>query len=168
VLRIPRRLYEKAVERGIDLETRVVDLLLNEVELDPAEEASIRLELAERFLKESKEYLARGDAVQASEKMYKVVEECVKALAKLYRLPEQQRAVEEGGSQLLGKAARRLAKMLKEPRLEFVWAVAYDIHVRGFHEAKYGVEDVQGDMEHIEWLLHYTKKQLEERNHNGV
>ena len=30
--------------------------------------------LAERYLKETREYIAKGDAIQASEKMYRVVE----------------------------------------------------------------------------------------------
>nr|WP_245521939.1 PaREP1 family protein [Pyrobaculum neutrophilum] len=37
--------------------------------------------MAERFLAEAEQYVERGDAVQASEKLYKAVEECVEALA---------------------------------------------------------------------------------------
>jgi hypothetical protein len=61
---------------------------------------------------EAKEYVERGDAVQASEKMYKVVEECIKALAQQYNTPEHQAAVKEGRgwTQLLGKAARGLSR----------------------------------------------------------
>jgi hypothetical protein len=35
-----------------------------------------------------------------------------------------------------------------------VWARAYDIHVWGFHEAKYTVEDIK----HLDWLLNYVKQ----------
>ena len=170
VLRIPRRLYEKAAERGIDIESRVIELLLSEIKVDPAEEASIRIELAERFLDEAEGYLGKGDPVQASEKMYKVVEECIKALARLLSIPEYQSAVKEGRwwIQLLGKAARSLARMLSEPRVEFAWAVAYDLHVWGFHEAKYSVDDIRGDLDHVRWILSFTKKLLEEsRTHKS-
>ncbi len=163
VVRVPRRLYERIVERGIDLEEKIVEALLAELDADPEEEALIRVELAERLLEEARELLGKGDAVQASEKMYKVVEECIKALARLYDIPERRRAIQEGRwwTQLLGKASRRLARLLNEPRLELVWSLAYEIHVWGFHEAKYSVEDVRGDLEHVKWILDYTKKHLE-------
>jgi len=93
------------------------------------------------------------------------VEECIKALAERYDTPEHREAAREGRwwAQLLGKVARRLARELNEPRIEYVWAVAYDVHVWGFHEAKYTVEDVKGDLEHASWLLNYTKQAAERR-----
>lgn len=92
--------------------------------------------------------------------MCKAVEECIKTLARLHNLPEYEKAVKEGRwwTQLLGKAARRLARKLNEPRIEFTWSIAYDIHVWGFHEAKYSIEDIEGDLKHAEWLLNYTKQ----------
>jgi hypothetical protein len=48
--------------------------------------------------------------------------------------------------------------MLGEPKIEYAWAVAYDIHVWGFHEAKYGVEDVREDVGHVKWLLNYARQ----------
>lgn len=128
--------------------------------LDPGIAAEARIELAGKYLAEAEEHLARGDAVQASEKLYEAVEECIKALAELYDTPEHREAAREGRwwAQLLGKAARRLARELNEPKIEYAWAVAYDVHVWGFHEAKYTVEDVRDDLEHTSWLLNYTKQ----------
>ncbi|MBP1448969.1 MAG: hypothetical protein JZD41_02980, partial [Thermoproteus sp.] len=40
-----------------------------------------RLELAEKLLEEGLELVRRGDSVQASEKLYKAAEECIKAMA---------------------------------------------------------------------------------------
>jgi hypothetical protein len=141
-----------------------VDLVISALgeEVDPRVALEARVELAEKYLAEAKEYLAKGDAVQASEKLYKVVEECIKALAQRYDTPEHREAVKEGRwwAQLLGKAARRLARELSEPRIEYAWAVAYDVHVWGFHEAKYTPEDVKGDIEHMEWLLNYVKQKV--------
>ena len=119
-----------------------------------------RIKLAGKMLRDAEEYLARGDAVRASEKLYKTVEECIKLLAQLYSLPEYEKAVREGRwwTQLLGKAARRLSKRLSEPRIADVWARAYDVNVWGFHEAKYGVEDIRGDIQYAKWLIEYVKK----------
>lgn len=87
------------------------------------------------------------------------MEECIKALAQYYNL-EHQIAVKEGRwwIQLLGKTSRRLSKILKEPKIECVWAVAYDIHVWGFHEGKYSIEDIEEDVEHVKWLLNYVRQ----------
>ena len=157
--RIPKKLYEKAFEQGLDPESTLVEPLLNKLNTDPVEEAEARLELAEKHLEEAGEYIAKRDPVQASEKMYKAVEERIKTLARLHNLPEYEKAAKEGRwrTQLLGKAARRLARKLNEPRIEFTWSIAYDIHVWGFHEAKYSIEDIEGDLKHAEWLLNYTK-----------
>jgi hypothetical protein len=38
------------------------------------------IEFIEKFLADGNEYIKRRDPVQASEKLYKVVEECIKAL----------------------------------------------------------------------------------------
>ena len=159
---IPKRLYEKALEIGIDVESRVVDLLPGELALDPQEELSVRLELAERFLEEAEEYLTKGDPVQASEKLYEAVEGCIKALARLYRLPQYETAKAEGRwwTQLLGKAARALSRQLGEPRIEQAWAIAYDVHAWGFHEAKYGADDIRGDLAYAKWLLDYTREKV--------
>ncbi len=174
-IELPKKLVEKLKERGLDPTTHIVDTLVRELELDPVEEAETRIELAEKYLEEARKYIERGDAVQASEKMYKVVEECIKALAHMHKLPEYEKAVKEGRwwTQLLGKAARKLAKLLNEPRIESTWSIAYDIHVWGFHEAKYTVEDIAQDIQHIEWLLNHTKKQIKtttkhQSNNNSI
>jgi hypothetical protein len=141
-----------------------VDLVISALgeEVDPKVALEARVELAEKYLAEAEEHLARGDAVQASEKLYKVVEECIKALAQRYNTPEHREAAREGRwwAQLLGKAARRLARELSEPRITDAWSRAYDVHVWGFHEAKYTVEDVKEDVGYVEWLLNYVKQRV--------
>ena len=66
---IPKRLYEEMRKKGIDVESRIVEVLLKELNLDPEEEASMHLELAERYFEEAKEYLAKEDPTQASEEL---------------------------------------------------------------------------------------------------
>jgi hypothetical protein len=83
-------------------------------------------------------------------------------LAQRYDTPEHREAAREGRwwAQLLGKAARRLARELNEPRITDAWSRAYDVHVWGFHEAKYTVEDVKEDVGYVEWLLNYVKQRV--------
>ncbi|WP_243665831.1 PaREP1 family protein [Vulcanisaeta sp. JCM 16159] len=33
---------------------------------------------------------------------------------------------------------------------------AYDLHVRGFHEGKYGIDQVRVDLPLVEWFVNYT------------
>ena len=112
-----------------------------------------------RFLDEGREYITKGDAIQASEKLYKAVEECIKLLAEKYKLPEYRKAGEDGkwASYLLGKAAGRLADNLKEKEIGNAWAKAFEIHVWGFHEGKYDVEEIKRSVPYVEWLVGYVK-----------
>lgn len=128
-------------------------------------EAEIYLKTAEKSLEEAKNYIKEKNPVQASEKLYKAVEECVKILSQLYKLPEYEEAMREGRwwTQLLGKSARKLSKILKEPKIEQTWAIAYDIHVWGFHEAKYSIDDIKDDVKYVEWIVKYTKEVLKNR-----
>lgn len=108
-----------------------------------------------RLVDESKEYIAKGDPIQASEKLYKAVEECIKVLAERHKLPEYDEAKEDGRwrSYLLGRAARKLTSDLKRTEIEDAWVRAFDIHVWGFHEGKYGIEDIKLDVPYVEWLV---------------
>jgi len=69
---LPRRLVEEVESIGLDLVDVIVDALSGNV--DPSLTSEARIVLAERYLEEAREYIAKGGAVQASEKMYKVVE----------------------------------------------------------------------------------------------
>jgi len=88
---IPRRLYEEAKRRGLDIETRVVEFLARELELDPREEVSLHVELAKGFLREALSLLEKNDTVQASEKLYKAAEEAIKAMAEALGPPRPKR-----------------------------------------------------------------------------
>jgi len=134
VVYIPKRIAEEAARRGLDIDDLVLNAVIEELKLDPSEVPRVRVELAERFLEEAKTHLEKGDPVRASEKLYKVAEECVKALAEAFDLPELEEARKRGRwtAYLLGSASRSLAKKLNEPRVEYVWAVAYDVHVGAF------------------------------------
>ncbi len=159
---IPRRLAEEAIKRGLDLEELVFQAIAKALDLDPQEVAEARVELAEKMLKEAEEYIAKKDIVQASEKLYKVVEECIKALAEKYGVKQLEVAEKKGkwDTWLLGQAATDLSKILREERIRLAWKDAYDIHVWGFHEAKYRIEDVEAALPLAKWILEYTKKTI--------
>lgn len=162
-LHIPERLVKEVESRGLD----IVDLIISALygELNPRIITESRIELAERYLSEARSYLDKGDSIQASEKMYKVVEECIKALAEYYKVPELEEMRKRGRwlTWLLGSTARTLAEKLNEPKIEYVWTVAYDIHMWGFHEAKYSIDKIRMDVQHVEWLLNFTKQTVKQR-----
>lgn len=118
-----------------------------------------RLKRAEDSLNEAKKYIKKGDSVQGSEKLYKVVEECIKLLAEKNKLAEYKKAEKEGRwwTYLLSSASYKLAKELKEEKIGDSWARAYDLHVWGFHECKHSVDIVASGLPHAEWILNYAK-----------
>lgn len=162
-IKVPRKIIDRAEELGLDLESVIYEALLRELKLNPGEEAELRLELARKYLDEARMYVEKGDAVQASEKLYKAVEECIKALAYQLNVPEVAKAREYGMwfTWLLDKTARRIAGVLGEYRVKSVWDAAYSLHIWGFHEAKLSVDDIRMDISQVEWLLEYTRKVVE-------
>lgn len=117
------------------------------------------IEFIEKTLAEGKEYISKGEPVQASEKLYKAVEESIKLLAQKQGLPEYEEAQREGRwwSRLLSRAARRLTRELGEERIVNAWTHAFDLHTWGFHECSLKVEDVEQDIPHVGWLVNYVK-----------
>ena len=163
VIYIPKRIIDEAKRRGIDIEEVVLKALASIVNADNYTIALARIEIAEKMLSEAKEYIARRDVVQASEKLYKVVEECIKTLAEVLKI-SQLKEVEKRSkwdTWLLGKASREISEKLGEEKITLIWAKAYEIHIWGFHEVKYDVKDIEIALPLVEWLLNYTKQTLE-------
>ena len=132
------------------------------LKLNPNEEVEIHLEIAEKSLNEAKQYMEKKNPVQASEKLYKAVEECIKALAKTVKTLQLKEAEKRGkwDTWLLGRASTDISKVLKEDKIRLAWTMAYDIHVWDFHEAKYRMEDVETALPLTEWLLNFTKQTI--------
>ncbi len=164
-IHVPKKLVDEAKRRGLDVSELVLNATASALDLDAREVASARLEPAEKSLREAKEFIERRDVVQASEKLYKAVEECIKALAEVFNVPQLEEVRKRGrwDTWLLGMAATDLSKKLGEDRIRLVWKDVYDIHVWGFHEAKYRVEDVEAALPLVEWLLNYTKQVIDEK-----
>ncbi|MEM1606490.1 MAG: hypothetical protein QXW41_09620 [Fervidicoccaceae archaeon] len=52
---IPKSVADEILRRGLDVESFVIDSILEKLKLDPQEEVAIYVELAERFLSEVQE-----------------------------------------------------------------------------------------------------------------
>ena len=139
-MEIPSELLREVERRGLD----IVDIIIGAIErVDLSSGIKLRVDLAMKYLNESRSYMEKGDAVQASEKAYKAVEEVIKALAERYNTPEYQEAVREGGwfTYILQRASNTLSTILGE-WVAMGWASAYAVHVWGFHEGKLSTKDL--------------------------
>jgi len=87
-----------------------------------------RLELLSRKLAEAGKCVAREDAVQASEKLYKAAEEAVKELAFGFELSKSKEAQ------------------------------AWFLHVEGFHEARLEIEEVKVRVGSVRELVSVVEK----------
>ncbi|NPB00993.1 MAG: hypothetical protein GXO10_06425 [Crenarchaeota archaeon] len=98
------------------------------------------------------------DPVQASEKLYKVVENCIKILAILYNIEEYEIAKKEGTwwSKLLARSAHKLSKLLNNDTIVRAWQAGFDLHVYGFHEEAYTQQEVKNIIPIVEDLLNLT------------
>lgn len=122
---------------------------------------SERAGLIKHLLSEADSYLAKGDAIQSSEKLYKAAEECIKALSERLNL-EESKAAEERGRwtvTLLEKAVRKLVDKLGID-IQLGWDAANHLHVWGFHEAKLEAEDVKGRVPIIRRLIELMEKRI--------
>jgi hypothetical protein len=118
---------------------------------------SMRIEIIKNLLAEAEEYLAKGDAVQSSEKLYKAAEECIKLLSERFNLPEAKKAEEKGRwtVTLLEKAVRKLSDKISID-VQLGWDSANYLHVWGFHEAKLEAENVKARLPLIKRLIELT------------
>ncbi len=93
---IPQSLIEALRKRGLDVDY-VIDVLASKLGLDPLDTARAHAELALVAFGEGLNFIDRGDVVQSSEKLYKAVEEAIKALAIAKNLDEAREALNKAG-----------------------------------------------------------------------
>jgi HEPN domain-containing protein len=149
---IYQRLKEEAERRGAAVDEVAVELLEAALgaSLDPPERAEFHRSLAEKFLREAEELLARGDYVQASEKAWGAAAQIVKAVAA------------KKGKELRshGDLWRFVSEIAGEDReLRRLWSRAKSLH-QNFYEGwmppedvKYAVEDVKQFIERLKRML---------------
>ncbi len=118
-----------------------------------------RLELLSRMLVEAEKCIEGGDAVQASEKLYKASEEAVKELAFRLELPESEEAGKKGRwtAPLLFRAVRRVSERINPEILNW-WHAAWFVHVEGFHEARLDIEEVKARVNAVRELVNIVEK----------
>jgi len=118
-----------------------------------------RINIAEAYMAECREYLDKGDPVQASEKAYKAAEEVIKALAEKFKTVEYQEALREGRwyTYLLSRASKTLASQLGDWVLDG-WNSAYDLHVWGFHEGELTVDYVKVGVRKVETMINEARE----------
>jgi hypothetical protein len=46
---------------------------------------------------------------------------------------------------------------MNEPKIAETRAIAYDIYVRSFHEAKYTIDEIKDFIDYVKWLVEYAK-----------
>jgi hypothetical protein len=117
------------------------------------------LELALKYLEEGKS-LVDKDPVQASEKLYKATEEVVKALATYFNLSDILEDVAKSGRwsvTRLWRSVLRISDKLGELFMHS-WNSAWVLHVWGFHEAKFGPEDVKKLLPYVERMALEAQK----------
>ena len=156
---IPKKLYDEAIRRGIDVEELVLSVLINTLKPDPETLIRIRVELAINYLNEGKDLIDK-DPIQASEKLYRAVEESVKALAIYYDLKDVLAKVNERGrwtvtelEKAVIEISRRIGKWFRQS-----WDTANYLHVWGFHEMKLDAEDVKDRLPDIEKMIQEAQK----------
>ncbi|BDR93099.1 PaREP1 family protein [Vulcanisaeta souniana] len=130
--------------------TTIIDVLAAKLNLDPSDTAKAHAELALAMFNEGLGFVDKGDVVQASGRLYKAVEEAIKALAIAKNLDEAREALERGRwtVSLLDDAASKLGDVA-----ERAWAEAYFLHVNGFHEVRIKIDEVERRVKYIRPLI---------------
>ena len=155
---LPKSLIEQIKKFEIDLESKFIDFLIKELKLNPDEEIKIRIELAMKYLNEGKELIDK-DPVQASEKLYKSAEECVKILAIFFKYEDILKRVEGRGKWSvtdLEKVVERVSDRINNWFYD-AWDHAWILHVWDFHEAKLDSEAIRRRVSYIERIVYETK-----------
>ena len=102
------------------------------------------LNLNRKYLMEAEEFLAKGDSIQASEKLWGATAEIVKAIA-------AKRGVELRSHRDLWEFVDKLADELKDPDIVKLFSVANALH-QNFYEAWMPLGAVKRDAEAVKQL----------------
>jgi HEPN domain-containing protein len=151
---IYQRLREEAERRGAAVDEVVIELLEAALgaSLDPPERAEFHRGLAEKFLREAEELLAKGGYVQASEKAWGAVAQMVKAVAA------------EKGKELKsrGDLWRFVLEVAGEnDKLRRLWHVANTLH-QNFYEGWIPPEGVRRAVEDVKRFVGKMRELLNE------
>jgi hypothetical protein len=150
--RLGEKLREKAEEKGYLPEESGVELLRNSLneELDPEDLVEQYKALSEKYFTEAKEFLDRGDLVQASEKLWGAAALAVKMVAGRRGLK-----LEKRGS--LWEFVSRLSRECGEEDIVTLFIVANGLH-RNFYENQMDRESLEVAVRNIKKLIEKLKR----------
>lgn len=148
---IEKKLGEVSVKMEMSIEGLALDAFkgMNEG-MDPAERAELYLRLSEKYLRDAEELLAKGDLVQASEKLWGSAVLMVKAVA-------ASRGVSVSSHGELFSYVRRLGEELGDPELRRLFSVASTLH-QNFYENWLSGDVVREYAEDVKQLVGELKK----------
>ncbi|MDJ0269468.1 MAG: PaREP1 family protein [Aigarchaeota archaeon] len=146
VLELPDRLLVKLKElsdsRNISLEEAILEAIYEYVEeMDPEMRSEMYLKLCEKYLRDAKELLSKGDYVQAGEKLWGAAAQIVKAVA-------ARRGIVLDSHAKLWDFVASLRVELNDPDIGRQWSVANSLH-KNFYEAQVSPELVKDYAEDV-------------------
>jgi hypothetical protein len=145
--RLGEKLKEKAEEKGYLPEELGVELVRNSLneELDPEDLVEQYKALSEKYFTEAKEFLARGDLVQASEKLWGAAALAVKMAAAKRGLK-----LEKHGS--IWEFVSRLSRESEDRDIVRFFHIANSLH-RNFYEAQMNKEALEIATQDVEKFI---------------
>jgi hypothetical protein len=150
--KIEKKLREESEKRGVSVEELALDALVKGMNegIDPVERTELYLRLSEKYHRDAEELLARGDLVQASEKLWGSAALMVKAVA-------ASRGVLVSSYGELFSYVRRLGEELGNPELRRLFSVASTLH-QNFYENWLSGDVVREYAEDVKQLVGELKK----------
>ena len=156
---IPKIIVDKIRELNVDIESYIIEVILQNIKLEFNEELEIHVKLSEKYLRDGKELIDK-DPIQASEKLYKAAEEALKVLIMRNNIEKILKKVKERGRWRvddLFEGVSELRKIFGDDVRRW-WSTAWELHVWGFHEAKATKEYVEERIEDIKKFLELTER----------
>jgi len=150
--RIKKKLGKECEKTGMSIEEPALEALykgLNE-KIDPSDKAEAYMNLSEKYLRDADDLLAKGDYIQASEKLWGSAALMVKAVA-----ASRGSTISSHGE--LFSFVRRLGEEEDEPELRRLFSVANTLH-QNFYENWLHKDVIKEYSEDIKQLITELKK----------
>lgn len=150
--RIKKKLGKECEKTGMSIEEPALEALykgLNE-KIDPSDKAEAYMNLSEKYLRDADDLLAKGDYIQASEKLWGSAALMVKAVA-----ASRGSTISSHGE--LFSFVRRLGEEEDEPELRRLFSVANTLH-QNFYENWLHEDVIKEYSEDIKQLITELKK----------
>lgn len=150
--RIEKKLREECEKTGMSVEEIVLEALYKELNErpDPSDKVEVYTKLSEKYLRDAEDLLAKGEYIQASEKLWGSAALIVKAVAARKGI-----AILSHGD--LFSFVRKLGEEENKPELRRLFSVANTLH-QNFYENWLNEDVVKEYAEDIKQLITELKK----------